>query len=200
MRKTIGLGLIALALALALLWHGLRDSTTSSSTAREKSPEAAPAVASRHAPALPSPQAQASPADPALPGMPPSNGNAAYPVDLQELRRRIPENLYWTLGAPTEDARVLEQRRERARQTNELYGKVLSNTATVEEVDRYYAERRRVSEDYIAFAQLLLADYRSELPDEHVGLYELSIKLHRARLAEIPRDREEALGRLRQRR
>jgi hypothetical protein len=197
MRKTIGLGLIALVIALALLWHALRDSTTTT-TSTEKAPESAPAVASRQTPALPS--RAASPADPALPGMPPATGNAAYPIDLEELRRRIPDNLYWTLGAPTDDARVLEQRRERARQTNELYGKVLSTTATPEEIDRYYAERRRVSEDYIAFAQLVLADYRDELPEEHVGLYELSIKLHRARLAEIPRDRQEAHGRLRQRR
>jgi hypothetical protein len=199
MRKTIGLGLIALVIALVLLWNALRDSTTTSSTASEKAPESAPAVASRQTPALPPQPAHASPADPALPGMPPASGNAAYPVDLEELRRRIPDNLYWTLGAPTDDTRVLEQRRERARQTNELYGKVLSSTATPEEIDRYYAERRRVSEDYIAFAELVLADYRGELPDEHVGLYELSIKLHRARLAEIPRDRQEALDRLRRR-
>ena len=133
MRKTIGLGLIALVIVLALLWHSLRDST-SSSTASETAP-VSPAVASRQTPALPSREAHASPADPALPGMPPATGNAAYPVDLEELRRRIPDNLYWTLSAPTDDARVLEQRRERARQTNELYGKVLSSTATAAEVD-----------------------------------------------------------------
>jgi hypothetical protein len=180
MRKTIGLALAAMTALVALLvlvWQS-----------------AAPSAPGRGAPAVA--PLQATPNAPPVPS-PPLESPAAYPVNLEELRRRLPENLYWTLGAPTDDQAVLRQRAERARQTNELYGKVLSTTASEEEIGRYYAERRRVSEDYIQFSELVLAEYRDRLPDEQIGLYELSIKLHRARLAEIPRDMNDALARRR---
>lgn len=190
MRKTIGLALIALVAGVALLWHALGDSSE-------------PTSASKPAPAGASEQPttrRADAPDPALPQIPAQAANSAYPVDLDRLRERLPDNLYWTLGAPTDDKNVLAQRAERARQTNELFGKVQSSTASEEEIHRYYDDRRRMSEDYIQFAQTVLAEYRSELPEKDVGLYELSVNLHRARLAEIPRNRDDALARLREKR
>ncbi|HWM84185.1 MAG TPA: hypothetical protein VNO33_00080 [Kofleriaceae bacterium] len=191
MRKTIGLALIGLAAALALLWYAAR------STAEQ--PERSPAASAPHTSAAP-PAPKLPPTDavdPAVSAMAQSAANATYPVDLDQLRARLPDNLYWTLGAPTDDAEILRARAERARQSNELYGKVLSTTASEAEVRSYYADKRRVSEDYIQFAELVLAEHREQLPDEHIGLYELSIRLHRARLVEIPRDMDEALARLR---
>lgn len=187
MRKTIGLALIALVAGVALLWHAVGDSTP-------------PTTASKPAPAGASeqpPSGRASTPDPALPQIPDQAANSAYPVDLDRLRERLPDNLYWQLGAPTDDKNVLAQRAERARQSNELFGKVQSTTASEEEIHRYYADRRRMSEDYIQFAQTVLAEYRSQLPEKDIGLYELSINLHRARLAEIPRNQNDALARLR---
>jgi hypothetical protein len=187
MRKTIGLALIALVAGVALLWHAVGDSTPPT-TARKP----APAGASEQPPS-----GRANTPDPALPQIPDQAANSAYPVDLDRLRERLPDNLYWQLGAPTDDKNVLARRAEQARQSNELFGKVQSTTASEEEILRYYADRRRMSEDYIQFAQTVLAEYRSQLPEKDIGLYELSINLHRARLAEIPRNQSDALARLR---
>lgn len=118
-----------------------------------------------------------------------------YPVDLERLRTRLPDNLYWQLGAPTQDPQALQKRAEEEQRWNELYGKVLANTASEEEVRRYYDHRRQLSEDYIEFANLVLEEYGDRLPERDRGLYELSIKLHSARLAEIPRQMEDALAR-----
>jgi len=190
MRKTIGFALIALVAGVAFLWHALGDSTAPTSAHK-----AAPAGAGEQSPA---PSGRANAPDPALPAIPAQAANSAYPVDLDRLRERLPDNLYWTLGAPTDDKNILAERAERARRSNELFGKVQSTTASEEEIQRYYADRRRVSEDYIQFAELVLAEHRGALPQEHVGLYELSVNLHRARLAEIPRNRDDALARLRE--
>jgi hypothetical protein len=188
MRKTIALALIAIAAALALFWYAVAGSSgPEKGTVAARPPDRAPGDASR------SPR-------PEPPALPVEATNSASPVDLDQLRRRLPDNLYWTLGAPTQDEAVLSKRREHDRQSNELYGKVLSTTATEEEIRRYYEDRRRVSEDYMEFAARVLADYGSQLPEEQRGMYELSIELHRARLAQIPRDRDDALARLRVRR
>jgi hypothetical protein len=202
MRKKIAVTLIALAGAVALY----RVVSRSGASEAEDAPAAA-------APVEPPPRSTGPlPSLPTAPAVAPASapgtdehvltplaaaGAATYPVDLDGLRARLPNNLYWVLGAPTEDPDTLRQRAERARTTNDLYGKVLSTTATEEEIQRYYAERRRVSEDYIEFAEMVLAEYRDRLPEEHIGLYELSIKLHSARLDEIPRDEREAFERLR---
>jgi hypothetical protein len=190
MRKTIGFALIALVAGVALLWHAVGDTDAPTSASKP-----APAGASEQPPSN-----RASAPDPALPRIPAQAANSAYPVDLDRLRERLPDNLYWTLGAPTDDKNILAQRAERARQSNELFGKVQSNTASEEEIHRYYADRRRMSEDYIQFAQAVLAEYRSALPEKDIGLYELSVNLHRARLAEIPRNQNDALARLREKR
>ncbi|WP_437755432.1 hypothetical protein [Sorangium sp. So ce1389] len=118
-----------------------------------------------------------------------------YPVDLERLRAQLPDNLYWQLGAPTDDPRELEARAGEQKRWEDLFGKVQSNTASEEEVRRYYEHSRRVSEDYIQFASLVLAQHRDELPERDQGLYELSIQMHRSRLAEIPRQIEGALAR-----
>jgi hypothetical protein len=136
-------------------------------------------------------------ADPAAPpGSDPADqsGNE-YPVDLERLRARIPDNLYWRLDAPTQDPQVLQMRAEEEKRWNDLYGKVLSGTASEEEIRRYYDHRRRLSEDYVAFARLVLQEYPAELPERDRGLFQMSIEMHTTRLAEIPRQIEEALAR-----
>ena len=195
MRKTIGLALLIALVAGVLLWH-VRGSTTAEpahQASARPAPTALPHSGSPppRAPALPA-RADDAPPDPAAPARP-------YPVKLDELRRRIPDNLYWTLGAPTEDEKVLRQREERASQSNVLYGKVLATEATEQEIRQYYADRQRVSQDYIEFAELALAQYRDQLPPDQISLYELSIKLNRARLDQIPRDQSDALTRLKAR-
>jgi hypothetical protein len=118
-----------------------------------------------------------------------------YPVDLDALRARLPDNLYWQLGAPTDDPAVLARRAEIEESNNKLFGKVQSGAASPEEIERYYDQRHRVSEDYIEFAALLLSEHEKELPEQDRGLYELSIRMHRSRLDDEPRLRREALAR-----
>jgi hypothetical protein len=128
-------------------------------------------------------------------GEPSALDRAAYPVDLERLREKLPDNLYFRLGAPTEDTDILAAREEEERRWNDLYGKVQSNTATEEEIQRYYDHRRALSEDYIKFAELVLAEYGDKLPEQDRGLYELAIKMHRGRLGEIPKQIEDARAR-----
>lgn len=118
-----------------------------------------------------------------------------YPVDLEAVRAKLPDNLYWETGVPTKDPEELRRRAEVEGKWNTLFGKVQSNEASEEEVHQYYDHRRKVSEDAIAFATTLLQDYGDKLPSQDKGLLELSVTLHRARLAEVPRQESDALAR-----
>ena len=113
-------------------------------------------------------------------------------VDLNALRTELPDNLYWKMASPTSDPAVIEAREAERARWNVEYGKVLSNTATADEVDAYYAHRYRLSSDYVQFATYLLADYGDDLAPRDVGLLKVAIELHLARLEEIPRQITEA--------
>lgn len=118
-----------------------------------------------------------------------------HPVDLEALRSAMPDNVYWSMGAPTSDPEVLAFRRtEKARWEAEL-GKIQSGTASEDEIEAYFQHRERVSKDYIAFAEAVLEAHGSSLPPQEVGLYALSKEMHQTRLDELPTDRSEALER-----
>jgi len=114
-------------------------------------------------------------------------------IDLREAQAVMPDNLYWKWGAPTSDPDELAAREEEERRRNEEYGRVLSGDANEEEVDAYYDYRERLSTDYLEFAQWMRNRYADTLSEEFRGLLDLSIKLHAARLAQIPLDRERSL-------
>jgi len=113
-------------------------------------------------------------------------------VDLEDVRRALPDNLYWETNVPTDDEAELARRAEVRSEWNAEYGKILSNTATEQEIEDYYAYRQRVSEDAIEFANYLLNHYEEVLPPKDVGMLELAIELHMARLEEFPRKIAEA--------
>ena len=116
-------------------------------------------------------------------------------VDMQALRRELPDNLYWELAAPTDDQLVLEQRQDNKDFWHKEYGKVLSNTATEQEVRAYYAYRQQVASDYIAFSSHLLQRYGQQLPDRDRRLLELVKRMHSHRLKELPTKLQAALQR-----
>jgi hypothetical protein len=116
-------------------------------------------------------------------------------VDLEAIRKALPDNIYWKMGAPTTDPEVLRQREEERARWNVEYGKVLSNTATDEEIDAYYAERQRVSEDYLEFIVYLMTNYGYQIPKRDVAVFKLAGEMHHARLEEIPRQIAEAHAR-----
>jgi hypothetical protein len=119
-------------------------------------------------------------------------------VDLEEIRKAMPDNIYWKMGVPTQDPEVqLERERERDR-WNVEYGKVLSNTATAEEVDAYYAYEELRSSDYMEFIIYTLTHYGDVIPKRDAALLKLAGEMHLAKLEEIPRKQAEAHERRKQ--
>ena len=116
-------------------------------------------------------------------------------MSLEQLQAEIPRNRYWVDWAPTEDPEVLERRQADKAAWNDLHGKVLSGTASDSEIGAWIDHRRQVSQDAIEFAQRVLAEHGSELPDRDRGLLELAISMHRTRLDELPRQESEARAR-----
>jgi hypothetical protein len=199
--------LLLFALLLAALAAGI--AATRSVEPVAANPSAPPAVvpASRASappppPALarvtsPPPAARApDPARPPLPqGSPAPVIDEGYPVNLEQLRAELPHNRYWVDSAPTNDPEELKRRETEAAAWNDLHGKVLSGTATTDEIHTWVDHRRQVSQDAIEFAQRVLAEHGSELPDRDRGLLELAIEMHRTRLDELPRKESEAQAR-----
>ncbi|MDC0714560.1 hypothetical protein POL68_39295 [Stigmatella sp. ncwal1] len=120
---------------------------------------------------------------------------AGYPVNLEQLKARLPGNLYWKTAAPTKDPQLLQERAEQERSQNVLFGKIQAGDASEEEIQQYYDYRRQLSEDYLSFAAVLLSDQGAQLPERDRGVLELSVQMHRDRLKALPRQREEALER-----
>ncbi len=116
-------------------------------------------------------------------------------VDLEAIRREMPDNLYWQVAMPTQDARVLREREDERARWNTEYGKVLSGNASEEEISSYYAHRRRLSTDYVEFTSYVLDHHGDELSEQDVELLELARRLHLARLEEYPRQNQVALER-----
>lgn len=125
-------------------------------------------------------------------------GSAAppYPVKLDELRARTPNNRFWTLGAPTSDPAVAKLRAARAEADNAALGRITANEATPDEIRAYYAERKAVSRDYLEITELILKENGDALPERDRGAFELSANLHRDRMKQIERDQSDALARL----
>jgi len=199
--------LLLLGLLLAAIAAGIAASRRAEPLA--VTPGAPPAVAPASRPPIPPPPpalARASSTPPRVAQVPdPPPGpflsspasviDEGYPVNLARLRAELPRNRYWLDSVPTNDPEVLRRREAEAAGWNDLHGKVLSGTATSDEIRTWVEHRRQVSEDAIEFAQRVLAEHGSELPDRDRGLLELAIDMHRTRLAELPRQESEAQAR-----
>ena len=118
-------------------------------------------------------------------------------VDLDEVRRAMPGNLFFEISAPTQEEAVLAARQAERARWNVEYGKILSGTGTRAEIVDYYDFRARLSTDYVEFTTYLLDHFGDQIPERDVGLLDLARRLHLARLEEIPRKVEEALERKR---
>jgi hypothetical protein len=178
-------------------------------SARDRGPSSTPERVARDAP--PGPQvASRLPDDAPAPGLPPADAgvapapadagdpladeehNAWAAVDLETVRQAMPDNIYWRMSAPTKDPEVLRVREEERARWNEAYGRVLSNTATEEEILAYYAHRDRLASDYVQFATYILENYGNDLSIRDLGLLKVAVELNLARLEEIPRQISEA--------
>lgn len=184
------------AAAALFVWRWRADAPASSSSAAATAP-APTTAASVEAPASAVAPSNA-PLDPATAQE--LATSVPYPVDLEALRAKIPDNLYWELGAPTSDVEVAKRRAERARLSNEAYGRIQANEATEAQIRDYYTDKRRISTDYLELATLVLKEQGDNLPERDRGLFEFSANLHRERLTQIDRDQRDALERLSARR
>ncbi len=127
------------------------------------------------------------------PGTKEGDAPPAPAIDLDGLRAEMPDNLYWKMLAPTTDPALTSFREREKKKWNDEYGKVLSNTATVNEIQAYYAYRKKLSEDYILFAQRLLDRYGDQLSEREEGLIKLGLELHVERIKQTPADLRRAL-------
>ena len=164
-------------------------------------PQGAPAKTGPVDDASPAPQSAAAPrvkrAEPD--GDPFADGQAARgtweALDMEAVRAAMPDNTYWKMAAPTQDPELIKWREEERARWNVEYGKVLSNTATAEEIDTYFAERKRLSDDYLEFVVYVLANYGNAIPREGAALLKLAGEMHALRLEEMPRQMAEAHAR-----
>lgn len=184
----------ALVAAAAIVWLVARpdpvsDSSSIKTTTQRAGSGSVPVTQSPPTASLPTPAESSEPVGPAT----------GYPVDLDELRTRLPNNRYWELGAPTSDPEVARARAERAKRDNAIFGRTQTGEATEPEIRAYYAEQRRISEDYLQLSLVVLAEKADQLPERDRGMFELSANLHRARLKQIERDLADALARRRAR-
>ena len=199
-RPTVWWSVIAAMSVLAVVVVVLETRRTSQIAMPPKPPAATAPAASPTSAAQPQQapsHAEAAPAARTPPAaqepVPYIEGQVFGDIDLREAREVMPDNLYWKFGAPTKDPAVLEAREQEKIRRNNEYGKVLSGDASEEEVRAYYDYRTRLSTDYLEFADFMNRRFRDSLSDEFKGMLDLSIKLHAARLAQIPGDLEAAL-------
>jgi hypothetical protein len=119
-------------------------------------------------------------------------------LDLGEVRAALPDNLYWELGVPTKDPEILDKREQEKARRNEEYGRVLAGDANEGEVNAYYDYRQKLSTDYLELADYIKGHFGEKLDQKFNGLLDVAIRLNKARLAQIPADREDALARSRE--
>jgi hypothetical protein len=113
-------------------------------------------------------------------------------IDFDEIRRALPDSMYWRMAFPTKDPALLAERERIRAEWSAQYAKVLSNTATDEEIDAYYAQQQQLSNDYLEFLVYLAEHYGNEVPRSEVGALKLAGEMHLARLEEFPRKIAEA--------
>ncbi|MBX2802065.1 MAG: hypothetical protein KTR31_30570 [Myxococcales bacterium] len=140
-----------------------------------------------------SPGAETSSDDTELPPL-----RLAWPgVDLEEVRRAMPDNRYWSDSAPTDDPATLARREQAKARWNDLFGKVQSGTATEDQIAAFYEERQQVSEDNVAFVRYLLEHHAEDIPERDQGMLLLAADMNQRRLQQLPDERDRALQRKR---
>jgi hypothetical protein len=200
---------VVLVTALAAVWWWLSPSAVTTTTTASRPPSAPAEVSHVAPPALPQradephPPALASGAATPAPGAsagtdPADLGLGWEAVNMDDVRKAMPDNLYWKMSVPTDDPDILKWREEERARWNVQYGKVLSGTASEDEIRAYYDQRAQLAGDYIEFATYLLDHYGDTLSERDVKLLQLAVKLNRARVEEIPRKVEEAMARKQQ--
>ena len=107
-------------------------------------------------------------------------------VNLSALQADMPDNLYWEMGAPTQDESVKEIRKEKREYWRQQANKIHANLAEEQEIRDYYSYQNALSEDYVTLTSELIKRNGQDLPDQDYQMLILAAKLHLGRLQEIP--------------
>lgn len=113
-------------------------------------------------------------------------------IDFDEIRRALPDSMYWKMAFPTKDPALLAERQRIRDEWSAQSAKIQSNTATDEEIDAYYAAQQQLSNDYLEFLVYLADHWGNEVPRSEIGALKLAGEMHLAKLEEIPRRIAEA--------
>ena len=198
-RRVLLIAAIAAAGAVAWLWLGREPVASEPSPAPVEIAEApadeAPADDQAPAPSEPETEAERELHPPLLPEGGMEEPVASATIDLEAARKALPDNLYWESAAPTNDPRLLGDRERAKTYWNDQYGKLLSGTATEEEIKAFFDHRMQVSSDSVRFVDWVIEHQGDQLSEQDLSLLHVAKRLHLARLEEIPRRMQEAFER-----
>jgi len=191
-RSALPVVVVMLLATAGLLWWGRSDRPTRpGATSEVERPTTT--LKTAETPRGDAPGEEAPPSGGAVaPGPPESSDTPWAAVDMAKVREAMPDNIYWKLSFPTKDEAVIRERQAERERWNVEYGKVLSGTATAEEIDAYYARQQKLFSDYVEFGTYILAEFGDKLSIRDVGLLKVAVELNMARLEEIPRKIAEA--------
>lgn len=195
----VGVGIV-LGLAALLRWVNARHAQRTAAAARTAAAEAAPDPTKPHRTPVwngaldddgggPSEDQQYK-ADPLNPTL--DTADAWAQIDFDEIRRALPDSMYWKMAFPTKDPDLIAERQRIRDQWNAQFGKIQANVATDEEIDAYYAEQEKLSNDYLEFLVYLADHYGNAVPRSEIGALKLAGQMHLAKLEEMPRRIAEA--------
>lgn len=114
-------------------------------------------------------------------------------VDLEAVREIIPNNLFWTMSAPTDDETVLAAREAKREELKMIETKMMARHATEQEIRDYYSYQTKLSEDYVMAVTEIINRYGHVIPDEDYSGPTLARTLHMSKLQEMPSKLTQAL-------
>lgn len=114
-------------------------------------------------------------------------------VDLDAIRDAIPNNLYWSMSAPTTDEAVLAEREAKRAELKAIETKMMARHATEQEIRDYYNYQTKLSEDYVIALTEIINRYGHEIPDDDYSGQTLARTLHLSKLQEMPAKMTQAL-------
>ncbi|PKL39633.1 MAG: hypothetical protein CVV44_05275 [Spirochaetae bacterium HGW-Spirochaetae-1] len=116
-----------------------------------------------------------------------------YGLDPYILRREFPRNRALPAMNSEEQSRKNEDRERR----NRVYGRIISNRASENEVHRYYNEQSEITADTVELLEFILDRYGNTLSEKDREKHAFLLDQYRKRLSAITLEKKESLERIR---
>ena len=114
-------------------------------------------------------------------------------IDLEALKEKYPNNLYWEMAAPTQDEALKEQRKDTRDYWRQQRNQISANLADEYTIREYYTYQNALSEDYVAVTDDILDNYSEGLSESDYRMLLMANRLHAKRLQEIPGQLDKSL-------